>query len=165
VSGAPGRVELGRVLGAFGIQGWVRLTSFTRPPEGILEYRQWHIGGDCREVVEGRRQGSTLVARLAGLSGREAAAALRGAAIEVDRSALPKAPAGTYYWADLLGCEVANEQGVKLGKLQSLFSTGAQDVMVVKGDRERLIPFVSGPIVKAVDLRKREITVDWGEEF
>ena len=165
MSGAPDRVELGRVDGAFGVQGWIRLTSYTRPPEGIFAYRGWRIGDEPREVLEGRRQGNSLVARLAGLSGREAAAALRGAAIEVDRAELPKAPAGTYYWADLLGCVVANEQGVKLGKLQSLFSTGAQDVMVVRGDRERLIPFVSGPIVKAVDLGKREITVDWGEEF
>lgn len=162
---APGRVELGRIHGAFGVQGWVRLTSFTRPPESICGYREWWVGGESREVIEGRRQGDSVVARLAGLGNREAAAKLRGAAIEVERSALPAAPDGTYYWADLVGCAVVNEQQDELGTLQSLFSTGAQDVMVVAGERERLIPFVKGPIVKAVDLAQRRITVDWDPEF
>ena len=118
----PGTVELGRVVGAFGIKGWVRLRSYTDPPEGVLRYRQWHIGGREWRVVEGRRQGDTIVAALAGLEDRDAAAALRGAAIEVPRSALPKPGRGEFYWTDVLGSEVVSTGGAKLGTLSSVTS-------------------------------------------
>lgn len=157
----PGTVELGRITGAFGIKGWVRLRSYTDPPEGVLRYRQWLIGGREWQVVEGRAQGDTVVAALAGLEDRDAAAALRGATIEVPRSALPKPGRGEFYWTDVLGSEVVSTAGAKLGTLSSVTSNGAQDVMVVTGERERLIPFVVGPIVKSVDPAARQVVVEW----
>jgi len=157
----PGTVELGRIVGAFGIKGWVRLRSYTDPPEGVLRYRTWHIGGREWQVVEGRSQGGGVVAALAGLEDRDAAAALRGAAIEVPRSALPQPKRGEFYWADVLGSEVLSTAGAKLGTLSSVTSNGAQDVMVVTGERERLIPFVVGPIVKSVDPAAMQIVVEW----
>lgn len=157
----PGTVELGRVVGAFGIKGWVRLRSYTDPPANILRYRTWLIGGREWTLVEGRDQSDGVVAALAGLEDRDAAAALRGAAIEVPRSALPKPKRGEFYWTDVLGSEVVSTTGAKLGTLDSVTSNGAQDVMVVTGEVERLIPFVVGPIVKSVDPAAKRILVEW----
>jgi len=155
------QVELGRVIGAFGIKGWIRLQSHTAPPEGILRYTRWTIDGREWDVTDGHRQGSTVVAALAGLTDRDAAAALRGGTIVVPRSALPKAKRGEFYWTDVLGFEVVSTAGAKLGTLTSVTSNGAQDVMVVTGERERLIPAAAGPIVKSVDREARRIVVDW----
>ena len=129
----PGTVELGRVVGVFGVRGWIRLRSHTVPPEGILRYRRWHIGGREWQVVEGRAQGETVVAGLKGLEDRDAALALRGSTVEVARSALPKAKKGEFYWTDVLGSEVVSTRGAVLGTLDSVTSNGAQDVMVVAG--------------------------------
>ena len=161
----PGTVELGRVVGAFGIKGWVRLRSYTDPPANILRYRTWLIGGREWSLVEGRDQGDGVVAALAGLEDRDAAAALRGAAIEVPRSALPKPKRGEFYWTDVLGSEVVSTTGAKLGTLQSVTSNGAQDVMVVAGEVERLIPFVVGPIVQHVDAAAKKILVEWDPKW
>lgn len=161
----PGHVELGRIVGAFGIKGWVRLRSYTDPADGILRYRQWLIGGREWQVVEGRGQGDSVVAALAGLADRDAAAALRGATIEVARSALPKPGRGKFYWTDVLGSEVVSTAGAKLGTLSSVTSNGAQDVMVVTGDVERLIPFVVGPIVQNVDPAAKRIVVEWDPKW
>ena len=161
----PSQVELGRVTGVFGIRGWIRVRSHTVPPEGILRYRRWNIGGREWQVADGHPQGDTVVAGLQGLEDRDAALLLRGAVIEVPRSALPKAKRGEFYWTDVLGCEVVSTSGAKLGTLSSVTSNGAQDVMVVTGERERLIPFVSGPIVKSVDPAAKQIVVEWEPEY
>jgi len=161
----PSQVELGRVTGVFGIRGWIRVRSHTVPPEGILRYRRWNIAGREWQVADGHPQGDTVVAGLQGLEDRDAALRLRGATIEVPRSALPKAKRGEFYWTDVLGCEVVSTSGAKLGTLSSVTSNGAQDVMVVAGERERLIPFVSGPIVKSVDPVAKQIVVEWEPEY
>jgi 16S rRNA processing protein RimM len=157
----PGTVELGRVVGVFGVRGWIRLRPHTVPPEGILRYRRWHIGGREWQVVEGHAQGETVVAGLEGLADRDAALALRGEVIGVPRAALPKPKRGEFYWTDVLGSEVVSTTGAKLGTLQSVTSNGAQDVMVVAGERERLIPFVTGAIVQNVDPVAKRIEVAW----
>jgi len=156
-----GHVELGRVVGVFGVRGWIRLRSHTVPPEGILRYRRWHIAGREWQVAEGHAQGDTVVAGLKGLEDRDAALTLRGSTVEVARSALPKPKKGEFYWADVLGSEVVSTAGAKLGTLSSVTSNGAQDVMVISGERERLIPFVVGPIVKSVDPAAKRIVVEW----
>jgi 16S rRNA processing protein RimM len=156
-----GHVELGRVVGVFGVRGWIRLRSHTVPPEGILRYRRWHIAGREWQVADGHAQGETVVAGLEGLEDRDAALALRGSTVEVARSALPKPKKGEFYWTDVLGSEVVSTTGAKLGTLGSVTSNGAQDVMVVTGERQRLIPFVVGPIVKSVDPAAKQIIVEW----
>ena len=153
------------MIGAFGIKGWIRLQSHSAPPENILRYKRWSIGGREWEVTDGHRQGTTVVAELAGLTDRDAALALRGETIAVPRSALPKAKRGEFYWADVLGGEVVSTAGAKLGTLTSVTSNGAQDVMVVTGERERLIPAVAGPIVKSVDRETKQIVVDWDPAY
>ena len=165
--GAPieGRVALGHVTGVFGVQGWIKLASYTRPASDLLEYPRWVIRDKSWKVSEARMHGSSLVARLEGLDDRDVAMSLRGAEIEVERAELPPAKPGEVYWADLIGCEVVSGSGVSLGTVSGLYGNGAQDVLVVQGDRQRLIPFVIGPIVQTVDLAAKKIVVDWQPEY
>lgn len=160
-----GQVELGRVIGAYGIKGWIRLYSYASPPEKILSYRRWNLGGREWNVVEGRAHSGAVVASLEGLTDRDAAAALNEQVVSVPRSALPKPKRGEFYWADVIGSVVVSTAGVALGTLASVTSNGAQDVMVVRGDRERLIPFVVGPIVQGVDAAAKRIVVEWEPEY
>ena len=116
-------------------------------------------------LVEGRKQGKKLVGRFEGSHDREAAAALVGVEIAVRRSELPEPDEAEFYWVDLIGLGVTNTDGESLGSVDSLIETGAHDVLVVTGDRERLIPFVTGEIVKDVDLDAGRILVDWSAEY
>ncbi len=159
---------MGRIAGVYGLHGWVKVISHTRERAGILGYRQWmvRLAEGWREfrLAGGRIQGTAVVAQLEGITDRDAAAALVGADIAVPRSQLPPLGHGTYYWTQLEGLGVVNAEGVELGRVSSLFETGANDVMVVTGDRERLIPFVRG-VVLEVDLAGGTIRVDWDPGF
>jgi 16S rRNA processing protein RimM len=139
---------IGRIVGVHGIQGWLKVHSFARPHEAIFDYRPWqlrqHGVHSTLKVVEWRAQGRGLVFRTPAVEDRTAAEALIGAEIWINRSCLPATAPGEYYWADLEGLQVRTESGVELGKVDHLLATGANDVLVVHGDRERLIPFVNG---------------------
>jgi 16S rRNA processing protein RimM len=162
-------VVFGQVRGVFGVRGWLRVQSFTEPLDNILSYSPWRIdcAGErgCHDVVSGRRHGHGLIACLTGIADRDAAAALVGGSIAVDRSALPITSTGEYYWADLEGLAVVNGDGRRLGRVDYLLETGANDVMVVAGERERLIPFVPGEVVLNVDLAEQTIRVAWDPDF
>ncbi len=163
-------VTLGRISGAHGIQGWVRVHSDTSPRENIVSYSPWYLerqGERQRwKVNAGRRQGKAVVAKLAGCNDRDEAEALVGALITIPRSVLPQTAApGEYYWADLVGLQVQTIDGVELGRIEQLFETGANDVMVVKGDRERLVPYIWEQVVREVDLQAGMMRVDWDPDF
>jgi 16S rRNA processing protein RimM len=158
-------VTLGRIVGLFGIRGWVKLISETARPDDILRYSPWYLDGQPWRPVTGKRHGKGLIAQLAGCDDRDAAATLVGRAIEVRRDQLPPPEADELYWADLEGLRVVTTEGVDLGIIDRLFETGANDVMVVRGDRERLIPFLWDRVVKRVDLDRREMRVDWEPDF
>jgi 16S rRNA processing protein RimM len=160
-------VTLGHVAGAHGIQGWVKIHSLTEPREAIFEYQPWLLGTsrETVRVVQGKKHGNRLIALLEGTESREQAEALANRAIVVHREQLPELPQGEYYWTDLLGLAVRLEDGRELGKIDNMLATGANDVMVVRGDRERLIPFVPGQYVKEVDLAGGCVTVDWDPDF
>jgi 16S rRNA processing protein RimM len=162
-------VPVGRITGAYGVRGWVRVASDTIPPTNILDYRPWRVrvGEDwvTHHVVEGRPHGQGLVVKLDHLNDRDAAAGLAGAEIAVCRSALPGAVGQEFYWADLVGADVVTREGVDLGRVDHMMATGANDVMVVMGERERLIPFLEDQVVTEVDLAAKRITVDWDPEF
>ena len=147
------------------MQGWVKVHSYTRPLENILKYRQWLSGDRRLEVEEGRIHGKGIVAKLVGVNDRDAAIALMGSEISVERSALPKPKRGEIYWIDLIGCAVVSSSGAELGVIAEVTSNGAQDVMVLKGDTERLVPWVAGPIVKSVDLKARRVVVEWEAQW
>lgn len=162
-------LAVGEIVGAFGVRGWVKVQSFTDPPENILNYSPWTIGelsaGREYVVVDGSRHGNAVVARLEGVPDRDAAARLQKSAIAVPRSRLPPLPPGQYYWADLIGLEVRTPAGAVLGTVVNMMATGANDVMEVRGDRDRLIPFVTGEFVKEVRLDTGIVVVDWDPEF
>lgn len=169
-----GRVTLGRVAGVYGVKGWVRLHSFTRPIDNLLDYATWWIArGDGFEVnlVEGKLHAGGLIACISGPDGqtitdRDIAASLIGAEIQVDRSQLPEPDQGEYYWFDLVGLAVRNLEGVALGTVAGVTSNGAQDVLMLRdGEVERLIPFVQGPIIHSVSLQDGLIVADWQPDF
>jgi 16S rRNA processing protein RimM len=168
LAGAADWVVMGRVAAPFGVKGWIKVQPFCENPETLMDNAFWRIGRDDAqrsfEVVAVQPHGKALIARLAGVDDREAAFALRGLDIALPRAVLPEPEADTFYWADLLGLAVFNREGVALGHVERLLETGAHDVLVVKGRREHLIPFVA-PIVGDVDLETRRIEVDWGEDY
>jgi len=149
----------------WGVKGWIHVDSYTDPPDGILEYRQWTLrlgSGEriIRELVEGRPHSDRLVARLEGIEDRDRAAALNGAVIEVARADLPPTGEREYYQADLLGLMVRNLDGAELGKVGYFVDTPTGPMMVVKGEREYWIPAVPKHLSK-VDLAAGLILVDW----
>lgn len=168
--GAEQRVLLGHLAGAYGVRGWVKVRSHTEPIDNILHYSPWRVEHQHKQreykVVSGRIQGGFIVAQLEGLNVREDAMALAGAVITIPRRNLPSLPKGEYYWSDLIGLKVVNQDGVSFGKVTRLFETGANDVLVTEdGERERFIPYVLGMYVLAVDLAAGQMIVDWDADF
>lgn len=168
----PGRrILVGRVVGAFGVRGEVKLESWTDPRPAIFGYRPWILidaRGNERELttVRGRQVGKGLSAEIPGVEDRDAAEAMRGTEVWVSRAALPKAAEGEFYWADLEGLDVVNVDGVAMGRVSHLFATGANDVLVARdGEREWMIPFVRPQFVTDIDLQAGRITVDWDPDF
>ncbi|MDH4259110.1 MAG: ribosome maturation factor RimM [Gammaproteobacteria bacterium] len=166
---ADGRIDLGRITGPFGVRGWVKIMSYTVPPEQILAFPVWRAdlpGGGHRDLThfEGRRHGKGLVARLKGIDDRDQAAALARQELWIERHELPALKEGEYYQADLVGLEVVNLEGHVLGRVDRFLDTGANAVMVVIGEREHWLPMVSRHVPN-VDLGRRRITVDWDPDF
>ena len=167
-------VEVGRVLGAWGIKGWIKIQPFATDPQALFSTKRWHLrppegpGGappPLLRVTDAREQGDFVVAGAQEVLDRNAAEALRGARVFVARSSFPTAGPDEYYWVDLIGCAVVNREGVAVGTVADLIETGAHSVLrVVQGDDERLIPFVAA-YIDSVDLQARSITVDWGLDF
>ena len=162
---------MGRVTVPYGVRGWVKVHTLTTTPDSLCDYPVWRLGrgGEWREVrvIASRVHGNTLVAQLDGVADREAAAALRGTDVGVPRAELPRAEAGEFYWADLIGLAVVNVVQHEFGRVERILQTGANDVLVVKdetGNRETLIPFIAGAI-RQVDLASGRIVVDWGEDY
>lgn len=159
---------LGRVAAPYGVKGWVRVHPLTTVAENLLRYRSWWLGNSERweeqEVTQSRVHGAAILAQLAGCEDRDTAAALRGKRVAVPRSALPAAGENEYYWTDLLGLKVANVPGEELGVVVRILETGANDVLVVSGERERLIPFIA-EVLREVDLANGIIRVDWGADY
>lgn len=166
----PGRrILLGRVAGAFGVRGELKLVSWTEPRTALFRYQPWILrtGSDERELdgVRGRETPKGVVATFPGVEDRNAAEALIGTEIWVPRERLPAPAPGEYYWVDLEGLAVQTVDGVPLGTVSHLFDTGANPVMVVAGDRERLIPFLPDRFVTSVDFDAGRVVVDWDPDF
>lgn len=168
-SPGPGRVVvLGSLGGAFGVQGWVKINSYTDPPENILDYPVWQIGraGQWQpvEIEEGRVTAKGVLAKLAGIDTPEDARLQVGAEIAIARSELPPAAPGEYYWSDLEGLEAVTKDEAVLGRVDHFRTTPAGPVVVIRGEREHWIPFVKERIVK-VDLDAGRIVLDWGQDW
>jgi 16S rRNA processing protein RimM len=160
-------IVMGRVLAPYGVSGWIKVRTFSASPSALCAYRRWWLAlgdGAWREfaLVESRPHADTLLAHLEGLSRREDAAAWRGAAIALPRTALPELERGEVYLADLIGLDVVNRDGESLGCCAGLLDSPAHPVLRIDagGGAERLIPLVPA-YVDAIDLEARRIIVDW----
>ena len=161
------------MVAPFGVRGWVRVQSYTDPPESLLQHRQWLMrapgaeGPDAavqRRVLQTGWDGHALRVAIEGATDRDAAEALRNWEILIERAALPEAGPHEYYREDLLGFTVRNAEGVVLGSLQHFLAAPATPVMVVKGEREYTVP-AAPPYLRRVDLERRLIEVDWPADF
>jgi 16S rRNA processing protein RimM len=162
-------INVGKISGVFGIKGWVKVFSFTDPRENILTYSPWLLKKNDQtkmvSIVDGQLQGKTIVAQLAGIDDRSQAESFMGWDVFIIQDQLPKAAKGEYYWSDLIGLNVETIDNVQLGVVDSLLETGANDVLIVQGDRERVIPFLQGQTIISVDLDAGKMIVDWDPEF
>ena len=163
------QIVLGKIASPFGVRGWTKVVSYTEPLEGLLDYQQWCLSqGDKQKtynIVEGKRHGKFLIAKFDGIDDRDLVARLTNALVVLEREQLPDADGDSYYWADLIGLKVVTTDGVQLGEVQRMMETGANDVVVVAGERERLIPWIRESVIKSVDLTESTITVDWDADF
>jgi 16S rRNA processing protein RimM len=159
------RVEVGRLGAAHGVHGWLRVQSFTDPPQRLFEWKRWRLesGGEVK-LLEVRAQGNGWVAKLEGIEERDAASRLSGQMVLVDRDELPPTKGREHYRADLVGFAVMNLDGALLGAVDHFIDTPANAVMVVKGEREHLIPVTEQHLL-VVNKGERLLTVDWPEDF
>ena len=168
-STADSPLVMGRITRPHGIKGWLNIATYTDLPENLLEYRPWYLHRQGRwqaaELVNGRHHGKGLVVQLAGCNDRDAAEALKGTEIGIYRDQLPESDNDEYYWSDLVGLQVITQDNRVLGIVDHLIETGANDVLVVTGEQEYLVPFIQGQVVEAVDLEAREIRVDWDPDY
>ena len=166
---ADSPLVMGRIARPYGVKGWLHIATYTARPENLLEYLPWYVHRQGRwqatELVAGRCHGKGLVVQLAGCTDRDAADALKGAEIGVYRDQLPASGNDEYYWSDLVGLQVITKDNRVLGVVDHLIETGANDVLVVKGEQEFLVPFIQGQVVETVNLEAREIRVDWDPDY
>ena len=161
----PRQIEVGRLGAAHGVRGWLRVQSFTDPPQRLFEWQRWRPqSGTEVNVLESRPQGNGWIARLEGIEDRDAAGRLSGQLVLVDRGELPATTAREYYRADLVGFEARNVEDVLLGVVDHFIDTPGNAVMVIRGTREYLVP-MSAQHLRSVDQQARRLIVDWPEDF
>ena len=167
---SQGKVLLGHISGLFGVKGWVKVYSHTRPREQIAAYKTWYLGDNLERAIclrDGRAHKQSVVAKLAGIDDRQAAVKLLNYKIWVDQSALALLPADEFYWYQLIGLRVFDSQQKLLGIVTDMLETGANDVLIVRAadKTEHLIPYLKGQVVQAVDVEKKCLVVDWNIDF
>lgn len=162
-------VSVGKISGVFGVKGWVKVFSFTDARENILDYSPWLLrkGDETRliKVLDGTVQGKSVLAQLDSVTDRDQAALLMGWEIFISPEQLPETAEGEYYWSELIGLKVATTHGVQLGLIDSLMETGANDIIIVHGEREHVIPFLQGQTIINIDLDIGIMVVDWDPDF
>ena len=163
-------VVMGKVVGAQGILVWVKVQTFTEYLDGLLDYDTWYVGNEQAwrplQVLEANvHGGKVVIAKLQGIADRTAAEKCKGLLVAIPRAELPEQKEGEYYWSDLVGLSVENQEGVNFGTVDSLLETGANDVLVVKGEGgETLMPFIAS-VIQQVDLKSKKILVDWQTDY
>ena len=168
--GSSRRVIIGKINGIYGVNGGLKVFSYTQPREQIFSYQPWVLKLSdslvCRDIVTWQGKGKGLVVFLEGITDPEQARNLLGVEITVNREQLPSLPGGEFYWCDLIHLELVDTQGNSLGLIVDMQDTGANDVMVVRqGDRQLLVPWVMHKVVTQVDLETGRVYVDWNPEY
>ncbi|MES3015461.1 MAG: ribosome maturation factor RimM [Pseudomonadota bacterium] len=184
-------IEVGRIGEPWGLKGWVKVQPFAADPQALFSSRRWFLlpsekAGPLRpaagaaaipsllKITQIKDHGDVVVALAQEVPDRNAAEALRGARVFIGRASFPTPDPDEFYWVDLIGLNVVNREGEKLGTVVGLIDTGPHSVLrvapeVLPGgvsaqEAERLIPFV-GAYVDAVSLEQKLITVDWGPDY
>lgn len=167
-------VIMGRIVAPYGILGWLKIQPDTETLDSLFDYPDWWLGRGSKwqkyAVETAKVHGNTLLVKLSGITDRDAAFKLKGMQVSVPRDQLPAPEENEYYWSDLIGLSVTNQQQEALGVIVDVFETGANDVLVVKQEiagqraRERLIPFIS-QVVLEVDIAGKTMLVDWDADF
>jgi len=158
------KVVIGKITGVHGVRGDIKVMPYTQTPKAMADYQPWLIGTQPYHPAQVRINGKGLIVKLKGCDDRDVAKTLVGTLIEVERKQLPELTTG-YYWSDLAGLTVTTQNGVLLGKISHLFETGANDVMVVNGEKERLIPYRLDEVIISVDLDQGTMVVAWDPSF
>ncbi len=165
-------IQLGTIQGVFGIKGWLKIYSFCRPKEQILDYAKWQLrkpgNANVYELQEGKLHSNKVVAKLNNIDDRTLAESLVHSEIWIAKIELPDLVDNEFYWFQLEGLTVITVDGEQLGRVKKMMETGANDVIVVKDEidkEEILIPYVREQVVKRVDLEKKTITVDWQKDY
>ena len=162
------KLLVGKINGFFGVQGWVKIFSYTKPRKNILEYYPWYFvdNGTYKviEITTGREQSKTIVAHAKGIDNRDQASQLIGKDLYIDKDQLPELSDDEHYWYELNEFRVINKNGVDLGVVNYLVDTGSNNVLVTKGEKEHWIPYIE-PYLVSVDKQNRVINVDWDENF
>jgi 16S rRNA processing protein RimM len=159
-------ITVGKIGSTFGVQGWLKVQTFTEFGTNILDYKPWYLTDDEKEyqatiIEDGLTQGGQIIVKFTGYNTPEDARVLTNKLISVTREQLPPLQKNEYYWSDLNGLTVINKKGEILGKVIYLMQTGANDVLVIQGTKEHAIPYLPGDVITCVDLAKQEIHVDW----
>jgi len=162
-------VTVGRLGAPYGVKGWLKLQSFTKPLQNILSYQPWQVNLNGQwqgiKMEQARAHGKSLVVKLTVCQDRNVAAKFTNAYIAIPQDQLPSLPQNEFYWSDFVGLTVVNQQNITLGIVDHLQETGSNDVLIVKGSKEHWIPYLPGRYVLQVDLSQKTIVVDWDENF
>ncbi len=166
-------ILLGNISGVHGLKGWLKVFSHTSPRLKITEYSQWFLKKDgedwiVHKVLKGREQGKNIIVQLEGVTERSQVDALIGSQIAIRKEQLEALPDGEFYWKDLIGIAVETKEGESLGRLDWIFNSGSNDVLVVKNSaekKERMLPFLFGDVVLSIDLDSSLMVVDWDVDF
>lgn len=164
-------VVVGQLGSPHGVKGWIRVNSFTEPADNLLDYQPWLVRrkgeseGKLMTYAKAEYHAKGIVVLLENITDRDVVAQYTQSEILVDRSVLPVLSDNEFYWNDLEGLSVLTSEGVLLGKVDHLLETGSNDVLVIKGEKQHLIPYLMGDIVLNVDLTSKTILVNWDPEF
>jgi len=162
------KLLVGKINGFFGVQGWIKIFSYTEPRKNILKYQPWYFIDDgtykAIEMTTGRKQSKTIVAHLKGIDNKDQAVQLIGKSLYIDKDQLPQLDDNEHYWHELVGFRVINKDGIDLGVVDYLVDTGSNNVLVIKGNKEHWIPYIE-PYLVSIDKKNRVINVDWDENF
>ncbi|MDG2434187.1 MAG: ribosome maturation factor RimM [Gammaproteobacteria bacterium] len=160
-------INIGKVIGLHGVKGWLKILSFSSPPENIFNYKSLIISNkyinQIFHIEDSRKQGKKILIKLDNIDDRTSAESLKESDIYIQRSDLPQLSEDTYYWEDLLGFNVFNQNNIKIGNVDSFIETGSNDVLIVKTAKNKniLIPFIMNKSIKVVNIESHCITVDW----
>ncbi|OGV26761.1 MAG: 16S rRNA processing protein RimM [Legionellales bacterium RIFCSPHIGHO2_12_FULL_37_14] len=165
----PNWVIIGQFGRVHGIEGFIRVHSFTETPEDVLHYKNWHLLKNHTHTPIKRLQEKSTAAlflvKMQGFATREAAMQLTNLKIAIPKQDLKPLSSQEFYWFELIGMEVINKENCSLGKVLDIFSTGSNDVLIVEGNKKHLIPFLLKRVIHKIDRQKKQILVDWDENF